>query len=324
MSPGLKNCKLHIRIKIFTLILITMFSGTYLSKAELCGKWGEAEKSGVLDHHLINEASGTEASDKYPGRLYHINDSGGGYFFYISDMKGGNTQKIRIDGEASKYSDFEDISLGKCFDESCLFIGDIGDNKSNKKAVEIIIIEESQEYKTFVKPIKRLKVKYPDGSHNAEGLAVHPNGDIYIITKEENLDEYAVYPSKIYRLPASKWQDQINILTTLDYVGEIDLRIINPSGTAFGQVVSAFDISPDGSSFIVLTYENAVEFNIDLSHKQLRSTKKLVGGKDYQIIELKPLPQQESIAYTPDGKSFLYDTEHHWFEAPILKVDCLD
>jgi len=296
----------------------------YDSNAELCNKWSEAEKAGVLDHTMINEASGIEASDNYPGRLYHINDSGGGSFFYVTNFKGGQTKKIRIEGEAIKKSDFEDISVGKCFDKSCLFIGDIGDNKSIKPYVEIIVIEELEQYGTSVNPLSRIRIQYPDQPHNAEGMAVHPNGDIYIITKEENLRDYEAYPAKVFKLPAQKWQEEGNKKHTLEYIGEIDFSILNPSGTAYGQVVSSFDFSHDGETFIVLTYEDAIEFNLDLSKQKIKPTAQLQKGEDYILIELKSLPQQESIAYTPDGKSIFYNTEFHWFEAPILRAECLN
>lgn len=322
MRALFKYCILNSKNPLVIVIMLVILYSTDHSVAELCSKWGEPKQVGVLDHNLINEASGLEVSAKYPGRLYHINDSGGGHFFYITDSKGGKTRKIRIEGEASRYSDFEDISIGKCSDSSCLFIGDIGDNKRSKKAVEIILVQESDDYTTIVKPIKRFKVIYPDGTHNAEGLAVHPNGDIFIITKEEDLKEFEAYPARIYRIPASKWEEFAGGVITSQYLGEINLRVINPSATAYGQVVSAFDISPDGKRFIVLTYENAVEFNFDLSGSKIPPTQQLIEGKDYQVIELAPLPQQESISYGNDGKSFIYDTEYHWFKAPIFKVDC--
>jgi hypothetical protein len=110
----------------------------------------------------------------------------------------------------------------------------------------------------------------------------------------------------------------------LQYIGEIDFKHINPSGTVYGQVVSAFDIAPDGKSFLVLTYENAFEFNTDLSETRIKETRDLKKGIDYNVIELKSLPQQESISYLPSGSGLLYSTEYHWFEAPIIRVDCLD
>ncbi|MCK5709623.1 MAG: hypothetical protein KAI07_03705 [Deltaproteobacteria bacterium] len=89
-------------------------------------------------------------------------------------------------------------------------------------------------------------------------------------------------------------------------------------------MISAFDIAPDGKSFLVLTYENAFEFNTDLSQSRMKKSRQLKKGQDYNVVELKSLPQQESISYLPDGRSLLYNTEYHWFEAPIIRVDCLD
>ncbi len=312
------------KYKFIIFALYTFIGLVEIGHAELCQNWGQAEKIGALDHKLIDEASGLEASSTYPGRLYHINDSGGGQYFYITDMSGNNTQNVKIEGKASKKSDYEDIALGKCFDKSCLFIGDIGDNKARKYSVEIIVIEELENYGSSIKPLKRIKIKYPDGPHNAEGLSVHPNGDIYIVTKEENLRDLEAYASKVYKLSAEDWQNSTNDVTTLKYIGEIDLRLLNPSGTAYGQIVSAFDIAPDGKSFLILTYEDALEFNIDLSGDEIKPAGDMIKGKDYNLIELKTLPQQESIVYMPDGGSFLYNTEHHWFQAPIMKVECLD
>ena len=310
---------------ILSFTLASVFILGQISQAALCSKWSEGEKVGELDHNLVNEASGIEASRKFPGRLYHINDSGGGHFFYISDLSGSNTKKIEIDIDAPKRSDFEDLSLGGCSsNKSCIFIADIGDNSKRKDSVELILIEELEKYGNSIQPLKRIELVYPDKPHNAEGMAVHPNGDIYIITKEENLSDLEAYPAKLYRLSAEKWQNKADKMQLLEYVSEIDLRLLNPSGTAYGQVVSAFDIAPDGKSFLILTYENALEFNIDLSKQKMKPTRQLKKGRDYNLIELKSLPQQESITYTPDGKGFLYNTEFHWFEAPIIRVDCLD
>ncbi len=310
---------------IIFFVLFTIFLVEEMSRAALCTKWDEGTKSGTLDHNLINEASGIEASNEFPGRLYHVNDSGGGHYFYITDSKGGKTQKIRIEGVVPKRSDFEDISLGKCSsNKSCIFIADIGDNRKRREFVEIIIIEELEKYGHSVYPLRRLKLVYPDRSHNAEGMAVHPNGDIYILTKEENLNESEAYPAKLYRLSNEKRQNSGNKEQLLEFISEIDLPYINPSGTVYGQVISAFDIAPDGKSFLVLTYENAFEFNTDLSQSRMKKSRQLKKGQDYNVVELKSLPQQESISYLPDGRSLLYNTEYHWFEAPIIRVDCLD
>lgn len=76
------------------------------SRAVMCTKWSEGEKISTLDYHRLDEASGIAVSQRFPGRLYHVNDSGNGPYFYTTDMSGGNTKPVRIAGFDSSRSDF--------------------------------------------------------------------------------------------------------------------------------------------------------------------------------------------------------------------------
>jgi len=168
--------------------MIALMSGMFLlappeGRAALCKRWGEGVKAGDLDRLQIDEASGIAASSRFPGRLYHINDSGSGPYFYVSDSSGGKTMAVRIEGFDAKGSDFEDASIGGCFSgKSCFFIADTGDNAEDRKSVRIIIMEEAGNFGGSAAPLRVLRLSYPDRPHNAEGMAIHPNGDIYIFT----------------------------------------------------------------------------------------------------------------------------------------------
>ena len=306
------------------LIIIAVVSAPLPAAAGVCAKWGEAKKVGAIDHLRIDEASGVAVSRKFPGRLYHVNDSGGGPYFYISDVDGGNTKAVKIEGYESIRLDFEDMSLGECSPgKSCVFIADIGDNRKRRDYAEIIAVEELEDFGSTVKPLKRIKIAYPDGPHNAESLAFHPGGDIFILTKEEKRDYTEAYPARLYRLPRDKWRNAGGDVIKPEYMGEIDFPSLLPGASPLGQVATSLDIAPDGRKFIVLTYERAVEFGIDLSAGALPPTSKMKEGKDYRVIEIMSLSQQESIAYVDGGSGFIYDTEHHLFEVPIMRVDCV-
>ncbi|MEW6145668.1 MAG: hypothetical protein AB1598_11680 [Thermodesulfobacteriota bacterium] len=306
------------------LTAIMLVSAASEGRAGLCKKWGEGEKAGALDYLQIDEASGIAVSGKFPGRLYHVNDSGSGPYFYISEMSGGNAKAVRIEGFNALGSDFEDASLGPCFSgKTCFFIADIGDNNERRKFVRIIIIEELQDYGRSYAPLKILKLEYPDRPHNAEGMAVHPNGDIYIFTKEEDLDKMESYPAKLFKIEKESWENAGDGVLKLEYAGELDLPRLNGSGSPFGGVVTSFDIAPSGKTFLVLTYEDAYEFDTDLSASGLKPADRLVRDKDYSVIKLMSLPQQESVSYVEDGRGFIYDSEYHVFDVPIIKVECL-
>src|SRR5262250_698561 len=68
-----------------------------LAQAQLCQQWSEAARIGELQVQL-NEASGLAASRQFPGRLYHINDSGETGKFFITNMDGKDTRFVRIEG----------------------------------------------------------------------------------------------------------------------------------------------------------------------------------------------------------------------------------
>ncbi len=294
------------------------------SYGELCRKWDKGENAGQLDSSIIKEASGIAVSSEYPGRLYHVNDSGGGPYFYITDMSGNQTKKVKIEGYKNKRSDFEDLGLGPCATgKTCLFIADIGDNRERRKYVEVIAVEELEHYGGPVTPVKALKLVYPDRAHNAEGLAVHPNGDIYILTKEEDLGKDEAYPSKLYRLEYKKRKNTGKGPLMLEYMGEIDIPSLAPEASTYGQLSTSFDISPDGKRFLILTYEDAFEFNHDLSVSKIKDTEDMKEGIDYSVIGINSLPQQESVSYLPDGSGFIYSTEYKFFSVPIVTVSCL-
>jgi hypothetical protein len=254
--------------------------------AQICRQWKESFRTGELKVPL-DEASGVAVSRQFPGRLYHINDSGADGIFYTTAMDGGNTRAVRVAGFDPV--DTEALSLGPCSGQgqpTCLYIGDIGDNNKKRKSIEIVVIEEVRSFPQTVKPRSRMKLRYPDGPHDAESLAVHPNGTIYILTKER--------PAKLFRVNPNPAQNELIPVTTL-----------NPD-----TVPTDMTISDDGTRLLVLTYTDAFEYTMDF--------------KQQQRISLNLLQQQESVAYLPGSRSFIYTTERLLPGLPqwIMRADC--
>lgn len=298
----------------------------------ICQSWSDAKQVGTLDRSFLKEVSGLAISRSFADRFYFHNDSGDGPAFYRTDSTGARPRKIKV-GDGYEPQDIEDITIGDCgigqkAGKSCLFLGDIGDNKMKRESVEIVVIEELQDFdarKGGVEPLKRLRVQYPDGPHNAEGLALHPNGDLYILTKEMPKPIPLPRPAKLFRIARADWQSNTGERILAQALGEIDFPLLGSDSLVRGQVVTGFDISPDGSKFIALTYDHAFEFNLDLSRMPLPATKDLVLGRDYGVARIPALPQQEAIAYTADGKGFYYTTESSLgSEQPLMRVDCRD
>lgn len=307
-----------IRFLVLGLALLTVGVGT----AQLCQRWGEPETAGVLDTALLPEASGIALSRVFAERLYHINDSGYGPYFYITDRQGQNTRQVRVEGLSA--IDPEDLSMGPCAgDQSCLFIGDIGDNTAVREAIEVAVLIE-EDFGVSVAPYRLVTLRYPDGPRDAESLAVHPNGDIYILSKEWRRFPLLADPARLYRLPREAWEEHPEELHTLEFVATLDLPALNRGQTTpLGFVATGMDIAPTGDRFMVLTYQNALELAVDLS---LGWPTQLTLGETYQTIPLRILPQQEAISYLGDGRSFIYSSEVRppFNEAELIRVSCLD
>jgi hypothetical protein len=279
-------------------------------------KWGPARQMGSLEAG-INEASGVAISRRFANRIYHINDSGDEPGFFVTDWNGRDTRRVDLTGP--DVEDTEDLDLAPCGTGDCLFIADIGDNDEERSHIEIVIVEEVADFSRRVAPRSRIRIRYPDGPHDAEALAVHPNGDIYILTKTVNISRLrlSLNDARVYRLKRDNWFRGGNSVSTLELAGTIDFSRLLPGSILGGRVPTGMDISPDGKRVLILTYQNAVELFVDLSLPMPRDWSP---GRNLQAIPLINLEQQEAIAYLPDGRGFVYTTERR--NARIMIVRC--
>ena len=261
----------------------------------------------------ITEDSGLAVSRRYPDRLYHVNDSGDTGRFFITDLAGGHPQRIEIAGFTP--SDTEDIALGPCGATDCLFIADIGNNSGKRRTLDFVAIEEKENFGFTAEPKYRVRIRYPGPSLNAESFAVHPNGDVFIITKG-GIPE-------LYRLKKDQWMNAGNKAQVLERLAVIDFQQLGGAAALIdGRRPTGMDIAPDGKSFLVLTYRNVFEMFFDLS-QPLPDPNTWKAGTNFRRIDVEVLQQQEAIAYMPDGKSFIYDTEKgSKGHASIMRSDC--
>lgn len=298
------------------IFIAALFSVT--AHAELCNEWNTPVPMGSLDGRVMEETSGMVVS-ALPDTLYIHNDSGNDGGFFKAKLDGSNLQEVKVNGGSS--TDTEDMSYGACPGKPssrCLFLADIGDNLGWRGSLNIVVIEELAEMPREVRPLLNVKLKYPDGAHNAEAFAVHPNGDFYIVTKEEKRG--SARPAMVYRFAA---KDVATGSAKGTKLGELNVpKILNDSSNQ--AIVTGMSLSADGKKFMLLSYLDAIEFNMDLSALGAIQPE-LVAGKDYSVAALTKLEQQESIAYFPDGKQFVYSTElenKSTPDAPLLRVSC--
>jgi hypothetical protein len=285
-------------------LLLMIAMTAFLQAPSLCA-WSQPVETGTLPP-TINESSGLAVSRRIADRTYRINDSGDTGRFFALDLKGGNLRIVNVAGFQPR--DVEDVAVGPCATGDCIFIGDIGDNARMRRNIEIVVVEERAEFPESVQAKERVRVQYPDRPRDAESMAVHPDGTIYILTKD-------AAGSEIYRLRRNQWQGASDEVQTLERLVAVDLAKLLPVSTALDRLATSMDISPDGKRVLILTYRNAVELAIDLS-ATIPEPSSWQPGLHYKQVDLVTLEQQEAIAYLPNGRGFLYDTE----KAPNAKA----
>ena len=228
----------------------------------------------------LPEASGLAVSRRTPGRLWAHNDSGQPVLVAL-DSHGGVIGNVRVSGAAVE--DWEAIAVGPCGADSCVYIGDIGDNEAERRRITVYQVTEPANASGTATVSSAFHATYPDGPHDAETLLV-AGGRLYVVTKGET------GPVAIYRFPA---QLQAGATMRLERVGQISSKAGADSRITDGSV------SIDGQ-WIVLRSRSALTFYAagDLLGGQTRV------ASTVDVTSLKE-PQGEGVAFGSDNTVFV-------------------
>jgi hypothetical protein len=283
------------------------------AKAAQTPPYTEAKLLTHIAAKFIDEASGIVESRRNPGIFWINNDSGDGAYLYAVDRQGKTRGVFLVRNAAA--NDWEDIAYGPGPDGKgdFLYIGDIGDNGKKRTDTIIYRIAEpkigtatgSKETPLLTaEPTIRRAFRYPDGSHNAETLLVHPKtGIVYIVTKEEN------GVSSVYKFPAepAEWWEP----NTLTRVGTIT---ITGEQHPYPDMITGGEISPDGKKVILQSYLRAYELRLPENTADFDAIWKTRPTH----VPLPLLRQGEAICYSADGKSIFVTSEKT--PAPIYEL----
>lgn len=147
-----------------------------------------AQNSCRTDGRMMNvrelpEASGVAVSRRSPGVLWSHNDSGEPELVAIT-TDGTTRGRVRVAG--ARMVDWEDIDVAPCPSGTCVYVGDIGDNRARRQALTIYRVPEPDPEAETSSQAEAMNVTYPDHPQDAEALVVRPNGTLLIITKGEH------------------------------------------------------------------------------------------------------------------------------------------
>jgi len=246
-----------------------------------------AYQSGWLQRQDLDESSGLARSILSAGHFWTHNDSGDEPNLYLIDESGADLGSFRIAGAEAE--DWEDISSVMLNAEPWLFIGDVGDNRHKRLMSSLYVIREADVLKKGAQPLfQRIDFRYPDGRHDCEGVAVDPaTGDVLLITKSR------IASCGVYRLRKEEWDQPATGLLTAERIGSLDIS-----------KVTSFDINPDGTQAVVLTYKDAYEFSRK-PHEDWAAAFK----HPPRQIKMPKRRQGEAICYDGSGKRLILTSE---------------
>jgi hypothetical protein len=271
--------------------------------------YGPAKRLAVLRVPAIKESSGLVASRLTPGLFWTHNDSGDGPFIYCFDSRGAGRGVWRVTGASAR--DWEDIAAGPGPQRSqnYLYIGDIGDNQERRSEIIVYrvsepIITAADSASTKSKPrmtetAETIRLRYPDGKHDAETLMVHPvTGSIFVVTK------VAFANPSVYEATGPVRSEKP---ITLKRVGELTIPSL------LGGIITGGDISPDGSRIALCDYMQGYEIVLPRG-----GSFNTIWNQPLRPIGLGERKQGEAIAYRLDGKALLVTSEGS--PAPLIQV----
>ena len=269
-----------------------------------CQSYGSPQVTGTLPP-TITEASGMAISQTQPGVLWVHNDSGDQARIYAIKESGERLATVTLAGTYAY--DWEDMAEGPCSPtspQSCLYVGDIGDNSKTRTYIKVHRVPEPDvtlgDHTISVDDYDTMTVVYPDGSRDCEALVVDGNGFVYLLSKEWGEPIFRLYGTPF--LPGAE-------LVPLQFLSEHDISEVG--GTV--ALVTAASYSPTLNQLLVRTYGAAFTYQL---------------GPEETLSELPWVtPQNVPVANEGQGEAIAHGELDYWHvsegkEPPIWRIPC--
>jgi hypothetical protein len=261
------------------------------------------ERVGRIAFRGIDESSAIEKSRQYPDTYWTINDSGGGPRIFAINASGetikpeGLKRYRGIQVKGATNIDWEALALD---DRGNLYIADFGNNSSLRRNLAIYLLSEPDP-KLHTRVAVRRKIpfsypeqhRFPEPGRNFDAEALFwAGGHLYFLTKN--------------------WTDSQAALYRFDslFVGT-DNKVSHLATLNFGGMVTAADVSDDGSLLAVLTYHHV--WLIELKGIEGR----LLLGRKYRLPILAGLC--EGICFSGD-RLLITNEQRDIFAVPLATL----
>lgn len=289
-----------------------------------CRDYAEPQVGAILTDDNLKEISGIAVSWQNRGIVWTHNDSGGAAALYAVDFSGHIRATLVLVGATN--TDWEDLALMPCAAGECFYIADTGDNTLSRRDYGIYVIAEplldayddgaqieSTDWREF-------PIRYEDGPHNVEALAVHPNGTFYLFTKEV---------TKTVVFSASRLD---TLGTVFHAIGELatGAYVDGFPDEAQPSLVTAADIHRNGDRLLLRTYGL-----FDTDNDGIREIR-IPPGEPFESFlrgTMREVPegndiQGEAVAYDPYTGGYVHTSEYLFkliaFNPHLYRIGCAE
>ncbi|MFT3896593.1 MAG: hypothetical protein QM719_02700 [Thermomonas sp.] len=280
-----------------------------------CGGQREpfARMSGLMVDEALGEVSGMAASRRFADVLWVENDSGNTPMLYAVSPRGALLASDRVEGVVN--TDWEDLAAFELDGHRYILVADTGDNGGLRRTLQLHVVEEPASLgDTTLRPAWSVSFRWPDGPRDCEAAFVDAAaGKVLLISKKRHPPELFEVPLR----PAAGATVVARRIGALAGVPQADAQSLEDRPRAarlVGQVTAA-DLSPDGRTLAVLTYQDVLFY----PRRQGESWAQAVARRP--TIKALPtlLPQAEALAWSANG-AVLYATGE-FRPAPIFYLD---
>lgn len=246
----------------------------YLSPVRLC----------KLANKKITESSGLAASRRSPDRFWTHNDSGDKPRLFCFDRSGKHVGTCQLK-KASAY-DWEDMCSYMVNGQPKIMVADIGDNGRKRKSCFLHIIDEPRDPTEDLKDFQTVALRYETGSVDCEAIGVDTvRREVLLVEKKIGVT------CRVFSAPLPPDGSRKELLAKWIAV----LRL---------PIVTAMDVSADGSRAIVLTLGQAFEYRRSPTQTWADAFK-----AEPRTINMPPRRQGEAICYSSSGLDLYLTSE---------------
>jgi hypothetical protein len=275
----------------------------------------KASTPGLVTERAIDEISGLAGSRRDASRLWAVNDSDNGALLHLMDGSGHLQGSWPVDG-AENY-DWEDLAAFTDGGEAWLLVADTGDNGGLRASIDLVALREPDPAASpaAVPVAWKLRVTWPDGPRDCEALAVD------VVAREILLVAKKRVPAQVFRVPLPApgaagttrvVAEPVAIIPGIPQPTEQDLASA-PPGLRYMSQITAADLSPDGTTLLLLTYREAY-----LMTRRAGEAWRDALQREPKRLRMPPLVQAEAIAFDRDARSIWIGTEK--LPAPLIHL----